>query len=260
VAVALVVVAPDDGQAPERAAVPVSPPAVDAQFANASQILDAAAASAGRESAELGDAPYWKVVSEYDQSGSDVPDDNTAGRRAIWQGIDGPSILQDTFGEDVPLDAVRPLRLPQATLTVGGRTYTWREVNAGALGPRQIHDLLTAGEEGASGKNGRAPHEWYFFKQAGELLSDTPASPTVRRAIWKEMATLTGVTTTGEVSDAVGRKGWNLTITAEGYGTQRFVVDPSTGAILQSESVSRDVTYRMTYLEAGPAETAPMRR
>ncbi|MET0821401.1 MAG: CU044_5270 family protein [Aeromicrobium sp.] len=256
---AVMVVAPGGDRTPERVATPVSPPVVAVQFTNASQIVDAAAASAGRGPAELGDAPYWRVVSEYAQSGSERPDENSEGKRTIWQGIDGPSLLRDTFGEDVALEDVRPLKLPRATLTVRGRTYTWREVNAGALDQQQIHDLLTEGEEGVGEKNGRAPHEWYFFKQAGELLGDTPASPAVRQAIWKEMATLTGITTSGKVTDALGRDGWDLTMSADGYGSQRFVVDPSTGAILQWETAGRGVTYRMTYLEAGPAETVPAR-
>lgn len=257
-AVATVVAVPGDDRAPDRVAIP-APPVVEAQFANASQIVDAAAASAGRGPAELGDAPYWKVVSQYAQSGSERPDENSEGMRTIWKGIDGPSILRDTFGEDVALEDVRPLKLPRATLTVRGRTYTWREVNAGALDQQQIHDLLTEGEEGVGEKDGRAPHEWYFFKQAGELLGDTPASPAVRQAIWKEMSTLTGITTSGKVTDALGRDGWDLTMSAEGYGSQRFVVDPSTGAILQWETADRGVTYRQTYLEAGPAETVPAR-
>ncbi|MBP2389605.1 CU044_5270 family protein [Aeromicrobium fastidiosum] len=257
-AVVVGVTSPSEDRAPQPAAAPATP-VVEAEFTNAAQIVEAAATSAGREPAELGDAPYWKVVSEYAQSGSDRPDENSEGRRTIWKGVDGPSVLRDTFGEDVALEDVRPLKLPQATLTVRGRTYTWREVNAGALDEQRIHELLTDDEEGVPDKEGRAPHEWYFFKQAGELLSDTPASPAVRRAIWNEMATLTGVTTTGKVTDAIGRTGWDLTIRDKDYGSQRFVVDPSTGAILQSETVGRGVTYRQTYLEAGPAETVPAR-
>lgn len=258
VAVGIVVIVPGDDYAPDRMAIP-APPVAEARFTNASQVVDAAAASAGREPAELGDAPYWKVVSEYAQSGSKRSDENIEGKRTVWQGIDGPSILRDTFGEDVALEDVRPLKVPQATLTVGGRTYTWREVNAGALDQQQIHDLLTEGEQGVPEKAGRAPHEWYFFKQAGELLGDTPASPAVRQAIWEEMSTLTGITTSGKVTDALGRDGWDLTMSADGYGSQRFVVDPSTGALLQWETAGRGVTYRQTYLAAGPAETVPAR-
>jgi hypothetical protein len=252
------VVLPGGDRGPERTTVS-APPVAEVQFTNASQILDAAATAAVGEPVELGDAPYWKVVSEYSQSG-ELPDDNGTGQRTIWQGIAGPSVLKDTFGEDIALDAATPLRLPQATLRVGDHTYTWRQANAGALGTRQIRSLLTEGEQDRPSKPGRAPHEWYFFKQAGELLGETPASPAVRRDIWRELATLTGVTTTGRATDAVGRGGWNLTLTVEGYGSQRFIVDPSTGAILQRESALRGTTYRITYLEAGPAETAPTPR
>jgi hypothetical protein len=255
-AVAVFVAMPGSNQAPNHIAVP-APPVVEAQFANASQIVDAAATAAGEGADELGDAPYWKVTSEYAQTGNENPDDNSTGQRTIWQGITGPSVLSDTFGGGSAVEGGRTRELPKATLSVSGHTYSWREVNAGALGPDQIHELLTEDEADLPTKEGRPPHEWYFFKQAGELLSDTPAPPAVRQAIWKELATLTGVTTTGKVTDASGREGWNLTFTLKGHGSQRFIVDPSTGAILQAEVESQGSTYRITYLEAGPAETAP---
>lgn len=255
-AVAVIVILPGDSPTSEVEAVP-TPPAVEVQFADAAQVVDAAAVGAGQESGTLGDAPYWKVVSRYAQTGSDRPDENSSGERTIWQGITGPSVLRDTFGEQIALEDAKPRALPQATLRVGGRFYTWREINAGALDRDQIHDLLTAGEEDVSATDDRPSHGWYFFKQAGELLSDTPASPAVRQAIWEELATLTGVTTTGKVTDAVGRSGWNLTFAAQGHGSQRFVVDPASGAILQAEHTIGDATYRITYLASGPADVAP---
>jgi hypothetical protein len=232
-------------------------PVVEAHFANAAQIVDAAAAAAGQSTDQLGDAPYWRVTSEYAQTGGEEPESDESGKRTIWQGIAGPGVLRDTFGGDFTVADGKALKLPQATLSAKGRTYTWREFNAGALGPSQIHDVLTDGEEGLPAKAGRPPHEWYFFKQAGELLGETPASPAVRQAIWKELSALTGITTTGKATDAAGREGWNLTFRLEGYGSQRFIVETATGAILQAETESHGSTDRITYLEAGPAETAP---
>lgn len=231
-----------------------TPPVVEVKYENASQIVAAAAVGSGHGSDQLGDAPYWKVVSEYAQTDADDPSQDSAGRRTIWQGIDGPSVLRDTFGGDAPGET---LALPQTKLNVGGRSYTWRQVNTGALSSDQIRALLTEGEAGIPDKSGRAPHEWYFFKQAGELLSETPASPAVRKALWKELATLTGVTTSGKVTDASGREGWNLTFALKDYGSQRFIVDPATGAILQAEVENAGSTYRVTYVEAGPASSAP---
>lgn len=255
-AVAVFVAMTGNNRAPQHVATP-APPAVEVQFANASQIVNAAATAAGHESDQLGNAPYWKVVSEYAQTGNEDSEENGTGKRTIWQGITGPSVLSDTFTGGFALEGGRPVALPQAILRVAGHAYTWREINAGALDLDQIHALLTGGEGDTPTREGRPPHEWYFFKQAGELLSETPASPAVRQAIWKELATLTGITTTGKVTDAIGREGWNLTFTRKGHGSQRFIVDPTNGAILQAESESLGSTYRVTYLEAGPAETAP---
>ncbi|GAA3527160.1 hypothetical protein GCM10022234_25490 [Aeromicrobium panaciterrae] len=247
------VVVPSGEKANDHVATP-TPPVVEVKYENASQIVAAAAVGAGHGSDHLGDAPYWKVISEYAQTDANDPSQDSAGTRTIWQGIDGPSVLRDTFGGDSPGET---LALPQTKLGVGGRSYTWRQVNAGALSGDQIRALLTEGEAGIPDKPGRAPHEWYFFKQAGELLSDTPASPAVRKALWKELATLTGVTTSGKVTDSAGREGWNLTFALKGHGSQRFIVDPASGAILQAEVENTGSTYRVTYLEAGPASSAP---
>lgn len=238
--------------------VAASPPAeVEVQYANASQIINTAATSAGAGSDLLGDARYWKVVSEYAQSSSDNPDDNGAGSRTVWQGIDGPGVVSDTFDGGFTLTDGHPLELPQATLSVDGHTYTWREINAGVLSPDQLRDLLTMGGEPLAANESRSAQDWHLVKQAGELLSETPAAPAIRQALWKELAELTGATTTGRVTDTAGREGWNLTFTINGYGTQQFIVDPATGAILQTEVETPASTYRVTYLESGPTNTAP---
>lgn len=251
--VAFVIVPNGDDKANDHVATP-TPTVVEVKYENASQIVAAAAVGAGHGSDQLGDAPYWKVVSEYAQTDTNDPSQDNSGKRTIWQGIDRPSVLRDTFGGDAPGET---LALPQTKLNVGGDTYTWRQVNDGALSSDQLSALLTEGESSVPDKPGRAPHEWYFFKQAGELLSETPASPEIRTAIWKELATLTGVTTTGKVTDASGREGWNLTFALKDHGSQRFIVDPTTGAILQAEVENAGSTYRVTYLEAGPTSSAP---
>ncbi len=230
-----------------------APPVVEVEYANASQILGAAANAAGAGADTLGEAPYWKVVSEYAQTDTAVKAQNSTGERTIWQGIAGPSVLSDTFGGS----AAETVSQPQSVLELGGRTYSWRDVNSDGLTSAQVHALLTEGEAGRPAKEGRPSKEWYFFKQAGDLLSESPASPEIRKALWKELGALTGVTSSGKVEDAAGRSGWNLTFKLEGHGSQRYVVDPSTGAILQSEVEVGSAIHRVTYLEAGPATSAP---
>lgn len=244
---AAVLAVPDGDDPGERTATP-SVEVVEVEYENAAQIVSAAAVAAGHQSSKLGDAPYWKVSSEWRQS--DPGTEDSFGKRTIWQGIDGPGVLRNDAGEF--------LELPRATLTVGGRTYNWREINAGALSRDQIRALLTASEDAMSAKDGRPAHEWYYFKQAGELLSESPASPAIRKMLWQELATVTGVTTSGKATDLLGRKGWNLTFKVAGHGSQRFIVDPTTGAILQAEHERRGSTYRVTYFKAGPADSVPI--
>lgn len=234
-----------------------APAVVQAPFTNASQIVNAARTAAGKGSDELGDAPYWKVVSEYTESGIQGSQEITAGTRTIWQGITGPGVLRDTTGGSFKVAGGGILELPQATLRLGSRIYTWREVNAGALTTAQIHDLLTLADDATSSLDGRPASEWYIVKQARELLSETPAAPAVRQAIWQELSTMSGVTTSGRTIDAAGREGWNLTYTVKDHGSQRLIVDPATGAILQAEVESQESTYRVTYLHTGPSDSAP---
>lgn len=252
-AVVAFVAVPGGNQAPDVA----SPPLVEVEYQNASQIVSAAATAARQGSDDLGDAPYWKVVSKYAQTGSDDPVDDGAGNRTIWQGIDGPGVLKDTSSGGFTIAGGGAVKLPRATIRVDGQTYSWREINEGILSSAQIRTLLTAGEHRITPGSGGPERGWYIFKQVGELLAETPASPAVRQALWRELATLTGLTTSGRSTDTIGREGWNLTLTLPGYGSQRFIVDPDAGAILQAEVDSRGSTFRVTYLEAGPADAAP---
>lgn len=261
-ALALIVLPRDDKPTSAPVAKPpveapaATAPIVEANYKTASQIVNAAAKGAGQSSNVLGDAPYWKVESRYVQINADGVEPDSVGRRTIWQGIDDPGVLNDTFGQGLTVEG-QTLALPRGDLYFDGRTWRWREINRDGLTTKQVIDLLTSGEDGIGDKPGRAPREWYYFKQAGELLAETPASPHVRQEIWKQLAKLTGVTTSGKATDEIGRSGWDLTMTVDGYGTRRFIVDPSSGAILQSESEMRGTTYRATYLKAGPSQTAP---
>lgn len=241
---------------PSTTADPASPPApvVKVDYRNASEVLKTTAAAAGAQSAPLGDAPYWKVVTQYGV------DENTRSTR--WIGVDGPGVMpfdetSDRPGAEDLFDA-----LPQATIRLDGRTYTWRELNDGALPADALPRLLTDTElRHRDTDPERAAHEYYFFKEAYEVLARTPASPAIRAALWDAVADIKGVELDGEVTDSLGRTGWAVSLRGVGQGTQTYIVDPTTGALLETrghaEGRSADEGWVETFVESGPADSAP---
>lgn len=255
---AFLVIPHDDGGLAPITAPPTSTtsrgPVVDVDYVNASQMLAATADSARLYTQPLGDAPYWKVVT---QSGRDA-----STRSTRWMGIDGPGVMP--FDDD-PSRTTRGLfvELPKLTVRLGGRTYTWRDINDGVVPADQLVGLLTETEltHDTGNKADRAAHEYYFFKEAYEILANTPASPAIRMQLWDDVAHIAGVKLDGKVTDAIGRKGWAVSLTTPGQGTQTYVVDPTTGALLESrghaEGASSEDGWTVTLVEAGPADSAP---
>lgn len=229
-------------------------PIVEVTYANAAQVLSATATAAGLQSALLGDAPYWKVVS---QDGADE-----SRRRSVWIGVDGPGVMPFPMS-DTPAKKTVYRAMPQATIELGGHTYTWRDLNGGALAASDFPRLLTenelANDDGS--KSDRAAHEYYFFKEAYEVLARTPASPAIRQKLWDAVADIAGVELDGKVTDSLGRTGWAVSLSSVGQGTQTYVVDPTSGALLESrghaEGASAADGWVETFVESGPADSAP---
>jgi hypothetical protein len=82
------------------------------------------------------------------------------------------------------------------------------------------------------------------FGAAAEILS-TPAtgsSPALRSALFKVMANVPGVQLLGSATDRTGRTGVELAAPQKGDGGEltEIIIDPSTGEILQTETVLND--------------------
>lgn len=227
-------------------------PVVDTEYRNASQMLTAAAAAAGRQDDPLGDAPYWKVVT---QNGNDA-----SSRSTRWYGIDGPGVMPFAPDPEHPTDLYE--QMPQYTVRLGGHTYTWREVNDGAVPVSELPGLLTEKELSPAG--GRSDpgrdHDRYFFKEAYEVLANTPASPAIRKTLWSAVAAIDGVELDGRVTDSIGRPGWAVSLTSDGF-TTTYIVDPTSGALLEArwrpEGPEPADPAGQTFVESGPAASAP---
>jgi hypothetical protein len=211
--------------------------------AQAAEVLRRTAVAAGEQPGGWPDAAYWHSVSTYRQG---VGPDAT---REIWIAHDGTGVLRSGSapGEVIPLG--------KGAFPAGGTSLSWDDLYALPTEPTALEAVLRAGIHGA-GKDDDSE----LFTIVGDLLRESPASPALRKALWEVAARVPGVTLIGPVTDSVGRPG-----TAVQRGDQRYVVDPSDGRLLEESSGSPGpvaeapggADWRATYLEQGPAESAP---
>ena len=198
----------------------------------AAQVLKQAGASAGAQSGDWQDAAYWHSVSSY--TGTDGHET----RREIWIGHHQIGVLKDPGvdpGAVIPLDV--------ALFPGGGTGITWDGLWALPTDPEQLDAKLRAGIDGAGPDD-----DSEMFVIVGDLLRESPAPPSLRKALWEVAARIPGITLVGDVTDHAGRAG----VAVERHG-HRYVLDPSDGRLLEEDSGD----WRSTYLEQGPATTAP---
>jgi hypothetical protein len=87
------------------------------------------------------------------------------------------------------------------------------------------------------------PEDWaahkdsLLFNRTVALLSDAPVSPQVSAAALRLLADLGGVSSSGLVTDALGRKGTGITLVTPGAVTEtrQLVIDPASGRLLGSD-------------------------
>jgi hypothetical protein len=205
------------------------------RYTTASQVLTAAAVSSAAQTNGEADAPYWRLVNS--DPAAD-PDETDSGTRIIWKGRTSGSVLfQDG----------RLSKLPPASFSLQGTSFTWDELDQLTTSPARLAKLL---DREASGLRGD-PDE-YVLKFIGELLSESPASPALRSALWKVAAGLDSATLDGAAQDATGRSGWSVTA-----GIITYVVEPKTGRILETRQHVGTTSYTSTNVSAGPADRAP---
>jgi hypothetical protein len=257
-AAAVVIIAPRAGEdsaptvkAPSRTTAPTAPVETP-EFRNASQVLHAAGTAAAAQIVDVATAKYWRVDSEYQQSGGAVH------RRTLWQGRTSTGFLYDEgFGDSGSVKERRKkgfgddglVKMGKAKFSFQQRSLTWDELLNLATSKAELLKLLR--EDTGDLKGGTPDH--YAFKTLGDLLAETPAPPALRKAMWDAAADLKGVTNDGPMKDATGRAGYGITL-----GEMTYVVDPGTGRILESRmNMTNGTTYRMTYLSQGPTDATP---
>jgi len=219
--------------------------------AQAAAVLVSAAAAAGDQAGGWPHAAYWHVVSTQEYDGVAYP-------REMWQGRVAGGALQDTFSfdEKPELSGADGVYTQGLAPAVFAGYFDWAALYALPTDPAELERVLrNAGEE-----HGPDPDS-QLWSDIGELQRETPASPALRSALWTVASHIPGVVLVGDVRDSTGRPGTAVErdTTGDHWYRERYIIDRANGDLLEEVSYDQHgkVTYRMTILSQGPADTAP---
>lgn len=218
------------------------PPVVHTDYKTVADVIDAATTAPS-----LGDpatAPYWKVVrsSPCPPTTLHPIPKQTACTSTIWWGNGRPTVIEDNGYTST---------VPGTNYAIFGRQMDWQQLNAGTWTDAQIASLVSKGRPPTE------PASWFDFQVATGFLADAPASDTIRKQLWRYLATIPGIRFDGKTHDSLGRAGWRVSLPEGDGATQSVVIDPSAGRVLEETGnlYSPDSTDTITF--AGPATTAP---
>lgn len=201
--------------------------------AQAAQVLLAAGRAAGQQSGGWPKTPYWHVVEQEQRDGGPVV------RREIWLGHTQPGVLHDPIAGP---GGGGYTRLTPALFLEG---ITWDQLYQLPTEPVALEQVLRA--DGV-GHGPDADSE--LWDEATRALVESPASPSLRRALWEVAARVPGVRALGARTDALGRNGIALQ-----RDDETFLIDTKTGTLLQHSGGS---SFRYTYVSQGPAAAEPV--
>jgi hypothetical protein len=133
--------------------------------------------------------------------------------------------------------------------------FTWDQLYALPTESRTLERKLRA-----TSLNGGRDDNSELFSLVGSLISESPAPPALRKALWEIAARIPGVTLAGAVKDSIGRPGIEIRRGFEGY-----VLDPKDGRLLEryegtstpAPEAPGGTNWRATFLERGPVDSAP---
>lgn len=209
--------------------------------ASARDVLLQAADAAGQQEVTTG--TYWYSRSELVAGYLDRPV-----VREIWVTADGGGVLRDgQFPDEHGKTLVQALE--------ASRDRSSAFLDALPTEPDALREaLLAAMPPGWKTQPGGG-----LWDEAWPLLSETPASPALRQALWTVIADSPGVAMVGAVTDGRGRDGVGVEFRSNG-GRLELVVDTSDGALLEVRTLDDDgdVVARTTYAEQGWRSAAPV--
>jgi hypothetical protein len=225
-----------NGQAPPASAAAV-------------QAVLAASQAAGDQPGGWPTANFWYTLSEYREVSRFTERSGESIRRQVWVGRTAAGVLDDPGVSEgiVSLDG-------PATFSPGALSLTWGDLYALPTDPARLEqkllDILNSDDRQR------------LFAATADLLSETPAPPALREALWRVVAEVPNVQLVGQVRDSAGRAGTAVQVVIPGFGSRRMIFSEQDGRLLEQETRQRgndgeSQSFRMTYIAQGPAATAP---
>ncbi|MFD9460689.1 hypothetical protein [Streptomyces sp. NPDC060027] len=218
-----------------------SDPAASASAADLFNTMADRAASGSQRN-----APYWKTtVKSWVEGDRTHTDDTYLSRDKL--------VIKTQNGRTITKKAPPG----GVTWSVGDRKVSWDGLDKLPTRPDALRRVLSEGAEGPAAAE-------RTVRQSAQLLTEAPASPRLRAALFRVLADTPGAKVTERVKDGAGRIGteiswkWSKNF-AHSPHDPNWIVRPSDGQILECNSVRADdadhITGRATFLYTGPADS-----
>lgn len=214
----------------------------------AATVLDQAAQAAGSQPG-WPNARYWYSEDKYICGGQFYTDQD-------WISRYGSGVVEKTGPKNgsssCSADLFTAPIAAGAEDTVFG-PYTWSQLFALPTDPAKLEPKLMADSQNTIYQHPVTAAQWEsqqdsFQYVMMDLLTDAPAPPALREALFKVGASIPGATVTGHYTDPLGRTG-----TAIQLGQVTIVVDPANGLVLDETNSPSTVMF----VAEGPATSEP---
>jgi hypothetical protein len=228
-------------KAPVARAMPSAPTTL-----TAATVLGQAARAAGSQPG-WPNARYWYSEDKYTCGGQLYTD-------KIWIYRYGKGVVEKTGPRNGGSSCTGDLGMAPLFPAYVFGPYTWSQLYALPTDPARLEPKLMADSHNIIYQHPGTAAQWASqqasFQYVMTQLTDTPAPPALREALFKVAASIHGVRVRGHYTDSLGRTG-----TALQLGRYTMVVDPANGLILDENPDTGPST--IMFITQGPATSEP---
>lgn len=207
-------------------------------------LTEVSAKAGGQHAADSVRAAFW-------YSESLVVYRNDHYTRESWLGHYSPGRLIQPDG------IIGTTTLGVAVFPAGSSSLSWDQLLALPRNPDTLYDWLKS----AVGAAGHDPDS-EMFVAVGDLLRESPAPPSLRRALYLVAAKIPDVSLITGLHDSLGRPATAVSrVDPSGQGQTRYLVDPRTGAFLEEQDVDvhGGIAFQETLALSGPVASPTAR-
>ncbi|MFE0100589.1 CU044_5270 family protein [Streptomyces sp. NPDC059009] len=204
-------------------------------------------------------APYWKVRTLEWARSSGKAQRPEGTHKTVWLSRNGTR-EQGANGlvRDYPAEVKGGM-----SYVICGNSILWDDLRKLPTDPAALRARLVGKATGDDAEEG-------LYNGIEELLTQSPAEPQLRAALFKVLTKIPGARVKERVKDSTGRSGTAVELDA-GTWHRRLIIDAGTFHVLESVDTARndglswgkrklragDLIQRTTYLSVGPAREAP---